>query len=344
MDDSQVAREADNQRIALLREVTRGAPRFADAWAELALAEASAAEVSSTAAVGEDAETAVTLRASARGNLQRARALDPRLGSAFVAEVVLTPRGDWNARLGLLRNGLRVSPDEPRLHGLLSLTSRAIGRNGDSLRSARREVELDPLSRAARNRLVSALAYSGEVAEAHKELDSAELIWPGSPALADARFRLELRQGDPGYAIKVLRTTADVHPLQHLEAFLNARSHRNPGNVALVRRMILKRYYYDPSNLRLDVQSLVQLGLIDDAFALASREEALAPMRHATDVLFRSYMKPMWLDRRFIGLAARLGLVRQWAQSGLYPDFCLDPDLPYDCRAEGNIHIQQSAT
>jgi hypothetical protein len=32
-------------------------------------------------------------------------------------------------------------------------------------------------------------------------------------------------------------------------------------------------------------------------------------------------------------LAHRMGLVDYWIESGRWPDFCSEPDLPYDCRA-----------
>jgi hypothetical protein len=33
-------------------------------------------------------------------------------------------------------------------------------------------------------------------------------------------------------------------------------------------------------------------------------------------------------------LAARLGLAAYWRASGRWPEFCADPGLPYDCKAE----------
>jgi len=33
-------------------------------------------------------------------------------------------------------------------------------------------------------------------------------------------------------------------------------------------------------------------------------------------------------------LAARVGLVDYWRTSGHWPDFCFEPGLPYDCKAE----------
>jgi hypothetical protein len=34
-------------------------------------------------------------------------------------------------------------------------------------------------------------------------------------------------------------------------------------------------------------------------------------------------------------VAARLGLLQYWQSSGQWPDFCFDPDLPYDCKKAG---------
>jgi len=50
--------------------------------------------------------------------------------------------------------------------------------------------------------------------------------------------------------------------------------------------------------------------------------------------LFYSLTEPMRRDRRFMQLAARIGLVGYWRSSGKWPDFCSDPGLPYNCQAE----------
>jgi hypothetical protein len=39
-------------------------------------------------------------------------------------------------------------------------------------------------------------------------------------------------------------------------------------------------------------------------------------------------------DPRFMSLANRLGLVDYWRTSGHWPDFCSEPSLPYNCKAE----------
>jgi hypothetical protein len=45
--------------------------------------------------------------------------------------------------------------------------------------------------------------------------------------------------------------------------------------------------------------------------------------------LFRALRR----DRRFMALAARMGLVDYWRTSGHWPDFRAEPGLPYDCKA-----------
>jgi hypothetical protein len=39
-------------------------------------------------------------------------------------------------------------------------------------------------------------------------------------------------------------------------------------------------------------------------------------------------------DPRIVGLMHRWGLFAYWRDSGRWPDFCADPALPYDCKAE----------
>jgi len=35
-----------------------------------------------------------------------------------------------------------------------------------------------------------------------------------------------------------------------------------------------------------------------------------------------------------MNVAQRFGLLEHWRRSGKWPDFCVEPGLPYDCKAE----------
>ena len=50
--------------------------------------------------------------------------------------------------------------------------------------------------------------------------------------------------------------------------------------------------------------------------------------------MFRSSLHKFRDDPRFMEIAARAGLVALWRKTGKWPDFCFEPDLPYDCKKE----------
>ena len=50
--------------------------------------------------------------------------------------------------------------------------------------------------------------------------------------------------------------------------------------------------------------------------------------------LFRPTLRRFRRDARFMTVAKRFRLVDYWRKSGVWPDFCRDPDLPYDCKVE----------
>ncbi len=53
-----------------------------------------------------------------------------------------------------------------------------------------------------------------------------------------------------------------------------------------------------------------------------------------TYLLFRAWMVNVRRDPRFMRLAQRVGLLDYWKKSGKGPDFCAEPDMPYDCKKE----------
>ncbi len=90
---------------------------------------------------------------------------------------------------------------------------------------------------------------------------------------------------------------------------------------------------------------LSELGLVDDAFIAA---EAYEPGMHMTGAsAYQIFFAPtlaMRRDTRFIKLAAKWGLVDFWRESGNWPDFCSDPDLPNDCKVEAERLLSKQIT
>jgi hypothetical protein len=80
-------------------------------------------------------------------------------------------------------------------------------------------------------------------------------------------------------------------------------------------------------------KGLVALRRLDDAFAFAAPGPGnLGTMEGGW--LFEPGMAAAQRDPRFWPLATRLGLVSYWRKRGAWPDFCGEPDLPFDCATE----------
>ena len=56
--------------------------------------------------------------------------------------------------------------------------------------------------------------------------------------------------------------------------------------------------------------------------------------RTTLSVLFRPAFHDLQKYPRSMKLAARSGMIRHWRETGAWPDFCFNPDLPYDCKTE----------
>jgi hypothetical protein len=82
------------------------------------------------------------------------------------------------------------------------------------------------------------------------------------------------------------------------------------------------------------LQALGELKRVDDFFAYAEEVGAENLLGFDSYILFRPWVAPARRDPRFIRLAKGIGLVDYWQKSGIWPDFCREPDLPYDCKEE----------
>jgi len=83
---------------------------------------------------------------------------------------------------------------------------------------------------------------------------------------------------------------------------------------------------------------LASLGDVDGAFRTADRVLTDEYIRrsfgeHIIYFLFGAQASALRRDPRFMPLMQRLGLIDYWRSSGHWPDFCSEPELPYDCKA-----------
>lgn len=318
----------DEQASSLFKRLTEREPEFAPGWARLSL-------LQTQSLPGTPVPDQHQKVLSARANVKKAKAIDPTLAIVFAAEANLPEHSSPARGLAIIDAGLKRHPDSAMLHDQRSYFLSTAGRIGEAIIEARAATELGPLSPTFRDTYVSALAYAGKTEHAFNELRKAEAIWPGSTVLRQARYRLDLRYGDPANALRLLRedTRADARaqPDTAWQLFLHARKNPSPANIEAALHEFRERDRRGPGDWGY-MQALGTFNRVDEAFRAMESDEAIDAYSVSVDAFFRVHMRPIYSDPRFMRVAQRLGLLKYWQESGRWPDFCSEPKLPYDCK------------
>jgi tetratricopeptide (TPR) repeat protein len=326
------ANEDQSKAIGSLQTLTERAPKFGPGWAKLAMTSALGVPL----AVEADRRSLIR---QAQIALERAQKLAPDFPATSVADALMSPSGGRKIvrALGLIDKALEAHPNSPLLRGARTDLLMTLGRMREAMAESERAFEINPLSPALFDSRVSTLAYGGRPEAGFAELARAERHWPGSKLIADTRFRLELRFGDSRRALAyLLRNNSDSGSSQYqaLRAYLEARSDPRPEKIDAALDYLRQRYRRDSADVVIYLQALVTFGRMEEAFKVVEPDVAADSLSNATDVLFRPYMARFRADRRFMVLAKRMGLVEAWQRTGTWPDFCSEPGIAYDCKAE----------
>ena len=310
--------------VPIYLRVTERAPWFKPAWAKLL-----SAEVASVSPSGSGEARAVVARIRAR--IAQVRKLEPTMAEAVLAEAFLLPRTAMIEKVRLIDRAILKQPDNPNLLAARSNLRGLIGRWRDAVEDARLASDLEPLSPAFRHAYILSLAYAGQNETAFAELAKAERLWPGASNMVDARFRLHFRYGDPKEALRLLRTgRATGSP--SAEVILIAKVDPTAENLERAKTLVRNAVQQYPNQATGPLQSYAEFGIENELYEVFGRWDRFEP--ETMSVLFRPAFRNFQKDPRFMSLAARSGLIGYWRETDKWPDFCFDPDLPYDCKKE----------
>jgi tetratricopeptide (TPR) repeat protein len=307
-----------------LRAIVAAKPGFTPAWGRLLIAASMAVDVAEFSG-GDFAGATRQLRK----DMAEARRVAPDLPELTAAELRFLPPTDYGRSLALLEKAAEKAPENAEISYSLSGALQRVGRMYEAVLASRRAAAFDPLSPAAAANLIMALAYSGQLDEARRELARAERLWAGTGALRDAQWGFHLRFGDPKIAKQYANFSAPG-----LDMYFNARADPSPGNVArLVEHMRQSQRQPDRGWFAFAIQALGEFNHTDDILSWVDRTPTDQIASDAY-VLFRPALAGFRRDPRFMALAKRIGLTDYWRSSGKWPDFCNTHDLRYDCKAE----------
>jgi hypothetical protein len=320
---------SDADFVTIFERVTKLAPGFAPAWDYLALSRswiAQSLEESSPAAHAAAVQ-------SARDAIAVARKRNPSSAMSYDAEYHLIFKDTFRA-LKVLEQGASIDPDDGRIQMHLADELMAVGRMSDSVEAAERGVELEPGAPYTRSQYILALVYSGEFSKAKADIAEARKKWPNDPQIDEAEFGLQYHYGDPRAALQLLPriggySDADWAPAHKVIA---ARLDPTPAKIDTAIAALNARWSNNQPSRNFVLLALGNFGRADEVYQLLE-DPKFQPFIEK-DALFRPDFAAVRADPRFMQIAARLGLIRYWRQTGYWPDFCRSERLRYDCKAE----------
>lgn len=303
------------------RRVAKAAPRLSHAHSMHAVG---AAMVSANSPAGPAQSQA--LRAEALAAARRSLELDPGNGEAYLAIGASYPQGGgWRAREENFLRALQLDPQLRSGGNLYMHVLRETGRADQALEQVTRALATDPFSHGMIGARALLHAAAGDIPAAHADLEQLDLVQPGEAD--ELRWQIAFWWEPPE---RGLEATARYAPqsdpaLSCFNLYLDRL--RQARGAPL--RGLPESCATAPPDWR--VRMLARQGDVDGAYR--ELEQPLPARRRHTIFLFYPEMKAFRQDPRFMPLAQRLGLVDYWRQSGRWPDFCSEQDLPYDCRA-----------
>jgi tetratricopeptide (TPR) repeat protein len=327
-DSAYGANQDNSATVKLFEQVVAKAPNFEAAWAKLI-----ALEIDELWAV----EDSSALQRKMASQIKKAQDLGLDFGELYAAKAVILSPSDFIGIFRAFDEGLRRHPDNALLYRWRGERWMYVGRMNDSVADVTHAVQLDPLSPANQQTLASAYAYAGNSEAGYAQLKRAEQLWPGAPTVISARYRLDLRFGDPREAKLLLQQPFEQGPLEAEQAaFIEARIDPSPSNIERSIAEDRKIYQQYPAFVAQIVQTLGQFGRKDEVLDILLHYSGGEQSGLAAEVLFRPALKDVWRDPRSMAAAAHLGLLQYWKATGNWPDFCSDPTLPYNCKKEAS--------
>ena len=325
---TQVVDTDSNSLIRTFREVTRRAPRFEGGWVGLLTAQD---EVIFNPPFTDDTPP---VRARFRADIAAARKVNADMPEAYIAESdLIASTKSLLQSIRLLDLAAQRNPDSPSALVARSFAFVQVGRLREAVSDARRAIRIQPFSARAQEGYISVLTYAGQFESAQAELAKADALFPGATNFGEARFRLNLRYGSAEDALKWVHQHQALLP-QSMETFLKARIDRTPRNIDAAVETARKGMDGTPITSADYVQILAEFGRTDELLNFLTNFPTPRQPGRFVGVLFRPAFTSFWRDPRSMQVARRFGLVEYWQSTGHWPDFCSNPQFPYDCKKE----------
>jgi DNA-binding winged helix-turn-helix (wHTH) protein/TolB-like protein len=332
--------EAYPRPLRLFEQVVEREPQFASARATLAL---NLVNASRNAPPAERAK----LQRRARAEAARAiRTYPPTGGLAHDSLYVLSRLNaptDLVAAEELVLKGMAMAPENAFLSMRECRFLVEVGRARDAIPYCERATTLRPLSPPVDYTYAYALLAAGDTPRAEEQIERALRFHPGHLQTLRLEFEMAAFGRDHDSALRLLESRRQPpvswrpEVVEALALFLHARKSGKPADGDRAMAALWKAARGSDMDFRHLVFAAAQLGRPDDAFRALDEFGVVAPPMSVgigPAVLMDPSAAPLRRDPRFWRAAAKGGYLNHWLARDRWPDFCREPDLPFDCRKQ----------
>jgi DNA-binding winged helix-turn-helix (wHTH) protein/TolB-like protein len=317
------------RELQLAREMVTRFPKFAAGHG--ALAQSIADAYRSDAAARQEARREANLAIS----------LYPPTGFAYTALYVLAryeAPTDFALAEAELIKGISAAPTFGYLQLRRCNFLLSVGRVSDALLPCDQAVALVPLAPPPKFRRVYALMLAGQTEQAWRALDDVSKRYLSTASVNILRYDLLESARQDREAVAVLKDAAQrpifvsLEGVAPLEAAFQAAATRLAPDVDVAINSLSAAIAAKSLRPIYAIRMAARLNRVDEGLDWLAT--ALLDDFEARAVLFEPGIDRLRRDPRFMTIVARAGLVSYWRKTGVWPDFCADATLPYDCKVE----------
>jgi DNA-binding winged helix-turn-helix (wHTH) protein/tetratricopeptide (TPR) repeat protein len=285
------------------------------------------------AAYGIDVpDRAQAMRDAARREANLTLKLDREDAGAYAVLSGLAPRSDYRAQEQILLRGMKFGkhPREPlgALYSYEGTLLSNVGRLREALSLQLIAQATDKWGPPKTVKVALAYANMGNLPTARQWIQKAVERWPNHSSVRPYRLYIAGFYEQPADALAIIdaidaQASFDDKQTAIWRSFVEARAARSARVTGAAIPKIRAAADQGTISREIEIMMLAALGKTKEAIESANlaldRRQELAPR-----FLFTPITRNLRRDPGFVGLAARMGLMKYWRETGRLPDFCTD--------------------
>jgi tetratricopeptide (TPR) repeat protein len=283
------------------------------------------------------ADQAQAMRDAARQEAILTLKLDPEDAGAYAVLSGLVPTYDHRGREAILLRGIKFArhPKQPlaALYSYEGMVLGNVGRLREALSFQLVAHANDEWGAPRTTKLALIYANMGNLNAARGYLQKAMQYWPNHPGVWKVQQYIAGFYEQPSDALEPFRLLDARSSLNESNiiwrAFVEAKAARSEQASTAASAKI--RAAADWGTISREHEIMMLAGLGETKQAIEAANSALDHQQLQPWFLFTPVTRNLRKDPGFVPLAARMGLVEYWRQTGKRPDLCTDPRARSEC-------------